>query len=194
MSEEGFIALLIGCCLVWMLICGFVTRTINKNKGYEGGFWWGFFLEFIGIIVVACKPDNRGYVHTIENKSGKQTDNYSYEGALSALEKLSGKTKPTVNKEGWKCHNCGETNPFYVGTCGCGMTRQESEETDRAEKKQKEETIAAYLDLHRDVEETKNESADEMANLQKLKLYKELLDSGAITQEEFDNKKAKLLQ
>ncbi len=40
------------------LIFGFVTKYMNENKGYEGGFWWGFFLGIIGIIVIACKPQN----------------------------------------------------------------------------------------------------------------------------------------
>ncbi len=41
------------------IIFGFVTKTINENKGYEGGFAWGFFLGILGVIVVACKPENR---------------------------------------------------------------------------------------------------------------------------------------
>lgn len=42
-----------GICFFW----GFVTKTINKNKGYEGGFWWGFCLGIIGVIIVACKAN-----------------------------------------------------------------------------------------------------------------------------------------
>ena len=38
------------------------------------------------------------------------------------------------------------------------------------------------------------ESRDEMENLKKIKEYKELLDSGIITQEEFDKKKTQLLK
>ena len=48
--------------LLYLLVAigfGLITRYINKSKGYEGGFAWGFWLAFIGIIVVACKPDNR---------------------------------------------------------------------------------------------------------------------------------------
>jgi hypothetical protein len=41
---------LIGAC-----IFGAITKGINEQKGYEGGFWWGFFLGVIGIIVVACR-------------------------------------------------------------------------------------------------------------------------------------------
>ncbi len=40
------------------LICGFVTKSMNEEKGYEGGFWWGFFLDILGIIVIAVRPYN----------------------------------------------------------------------------------------------------------------------------------------
>ena len=31
---------------------------MNRDKGYDGGFAWGFFLGIIGIIVVAVRPFN----------------------------------------------------------------------------------------------------------------------------------------
>lgn len=40
------------------LICGFVTKSMNEEKGYTGGFWWGFFLDILGIIVIAVRPYN----------------------------------------------------------------------------------------------------------------------------------------
>ena len=43
--------------LVVSMICGGITNGININKGYDGGFAWGFFLGVIGIIVVACRPE-----------------------------------------------------------------------------------------------------------------------------------------
>lgn len=41
--------------------------------------------------------------------------------------------------------------------------------------------------------EEKDKSEKELLNIQKLKSYKDLLDSGVITQEEFDKKKSELL-
>lgn len=101
-----FVAIIQG--LIW----GFIAQIISENKGYEDGFFWVFFLGIIGLIVVACKPDN----------------NSSYASAL--LSKAA-------------------------------------EEKDKSEK--------------------------ELLNVQKLKSYKELLDSGVITQEKFDKKKSELL-
>lgn len=41
------------------VVCGFITKSMNQNKGYDGGFAWGFFLWIIGIIVVAVRPFNQ---------------------------------------------------------------------------------------------------------------------------------------
>ena len=42
--------------IIVAVICGFITKSMNENKGYDGGFAWGFFLAVIGIIVVAVRP------------------------------------------------------------------------------------------------------------------------------------------
>ncbi len=43
--------------LISALIFGFIAKAIASGKGQEGGFWWGFFLGIIGLIVVAVKKD-----------------------------------------------------------------------------------------------------------------------------------------
>ncbi len=45
--------------IVVEVIMGIVTKTINENKGYEGGFAWGFFLNLIGIIIVVFRKENQ---------------------------------------------------------------------------------------------------------------------------------------
>ncbi len=52
------IAYLIG-YLVVGVICGFITKAITNNRCMEGGFWWGFFLGIIGIIIVAVRPNDK---------------------------------------------------------------------------------------------------------------------------------------
>lgn len=45
--------------VVWLIgsiIFGCVAKHIASSRGMDGGFWWGFFLWFIGLIVVACRP------------------------------------------------------------------------------------------------------------------------------------------
>lgn len=58
--------------IIWCCIMGFVSKTIQNNKGYDGGFWWGFLLGILGIIVVACKPVNPNPNPTIEYSSDKK--------------------------------------------------------------------------------------------------------------------------
>ena len=53
------------------LIWGFVAQVVSENKGYEDGFFWGFFLGIIGLIVVACKPDNNSSYFSIIIKSNR---------------------------------------------------------------------------------------------------------------------------
>ena len=42
------------------IIFGFICKAVVKSKGYPDelnkGFWWGFFLGWIGLIVCAVKP------------------------------------------------------------------------------------------------------------------------------------------
>jgi hypothetical protein len=144
--------------LIFIVICGsifgYLTKRLNEKKGYEGGFWLGFILGVIGLIIVACKEEKR--------------INFAEEQHLLATG-------------GWKCYKCGTVNPIDKRVCRCGVAKQEHAETIKA------------VEEARAKEERKEESEKELHNLQKLKAYKDLLDSGAITQEEFDKKKAELL-
>ena len=99
--------------LIVGLVCGFVSKSINENRGGEGGFWWGFLLGVIGIVVVAVRP-----------MEGNTTNHNSYQA------------QSTVNQ-----------TPVQ-----------------------------------------KLNTADE------LKKYKDLLDQGVITEEEFNAKKEQLLK
>ncbi len=124
------------------IILGFVTKHINENKGYSGGFAWGFWLNLIGVIVVACKPDNR---------------QYSQPHVETALEKEA-KERKIIADGGWKC-TCGRTNYNYVSTCACGKNKrevlyakkEESKPTESASSSKNNETVALIkqlADLH----------------------------------------------
>ena len=147
-----YIIIVLVSSIIWCLIWGYATKTVNESKGYYGGFWLGFFLNLIGLIIVACKP-------TIYY----ETNEISERDML-----LSG---------GWKCNQCGAVNSSYVGTCSCGNTKENNE------------TLAKTV-----VEkaEVKEKSEKELLNLQKLKAYKDLLDSGVISHEEIEKKKLEL--
>lgn len=147
--------------VIWGLVWGYATMTINENKGYEGGFWLGFFLSFIGCIIVACKPTNPDRENHFEKFNQEKFDN------------------EVLRNGGWKCFKCGRINAKYVTSCHCGVSIYENQAHERAASE--EEKKKATIDL-------------ELANLNKLKAYKDLLDSGVITQDEFDKKKAEILK
>lgn len=151
--------------IIWGLIWGFATKTVNENKGYDGGFWLGFLLGFIGLIIVACKPENRAV-----------TD-YATSSLLSAAAQENDE-KRMLSSGGWKCSKCGRVNPSYTGSCGCGMSKSDNE----AKKQAAIEEAKA-----------KEKSQQELDNLKKVKEYKDLLDSGVISEEEFEKKKKELL-
>lgn len=66
MYYSGALGYIVG-GLIGCIIFGFISKYINESKGYEGGFAWGFWLNLIGIIVVACKPDNRPNAQAQDN-------------------------------------------------------------------------------------------------------------------------------
>lgn len=128
--------------LIGGLIWGVITKTINENKGYDGEFWWGFFLGFIGLIVVLCKPDNRTFVNN--NSYSVPDDNWSYGSSsapvaspnaayssyTSAAERERNERR-ILSEAFWKCGKCGRVNPAYTGTCICGNLKRDQEEQER---------------------------------------------------------------
>lgn len=86
-----------------------------------------------------------------------------------------------VFKNGWKCKKCGTNNPSYTGTCSCGYSKHE-------QRKVQEEIVTRYQEAI-----TKKEVAQEEEKIELIKKYKELLDSNAITIEEYEEKKKEIM-
>ena len=103
----------------------------------------------------------------------------SYDEEVADHEAEKAREQAILSSNGWKCSKCGRVNPSYTGTCSCGTSKMQSEALLRRREEEKRKFV---------------ESRDEMENLKKIKEYKELLDSGIITQEEFDKKKTQLLK
>ncbi len=154
--------------LISGLIFGCIAQAISEEKGYDTGFGWGFWLGVIGLIVVACRPDRR-IVHSYND--------YPSNSYLSAAAEEK-RSQQTMSNGGWKCQKCGRLNQSYTGTCACGMTKNEND---------------TFLIKEKEDKEKKDKDEKEFVDIQKLKAYKELLDSGVISQEEFEKKKNELL-
>lgn len=93
--------------LIWIivsLICacfwGFITSLISESKGYDSGFWWGFWLGIIGLIVVAFKPTN------YDSLKDEETDDIEFDD--------------------WTCPNCRQLNDGFASECmRCELPRPE---------------------------------------------------------------------
>lgn len=150
--------------IIWGVIWGCATNAVIRNKGYdENWFAWGFFFGFIALIVACAKPEN-----------SRRREDYApmYPGASPRAQEAY--ERQTLENGGWKCV-CGTVNSRAVWTCKCGRTKASAE------------TEKNKMDTEKIAEEI------EKRNIKTLTAYKELLDSGAITQEEFEAKKKQLL-
>ena len=95
-------------------------------------------------------------------------ENHAYQSSNPTWMQPSSNTRDedVLKQGGWKC-TCGRVNPSYTGTCVCGKRKEEKK-------------------VSMNTAETKDKFED-------IKKYKELLDSGIITEEEFNKKKTELL-
>ena len=165
-----YLIIVFGPACIW----GAITWKVNDSKGYaSNGFWWGFFLGWIGLIVVACRPNVAGY----EMSGWKCVCGKVHSDYVTAC--ACGRTRNTVSsmpvdtavlaQGGWQC-TCGRTHATYVSSCVCGVSKRDA--------------LAKT---------SPSAPADEQTAVSLIKEYKTLLDSGAITPEEFEAKKKQLL-
>ena len=180
MDDEGLFLLI---CLCVHIVLGAITAGMNTSKGYYGGFAWGFFLGIIGIIVVAVRPFNpecdrsqnvfynQGYGNVPYNQNyGNMPYNQNY-GNVPYYPNDYRFIPQGVNagRNGYRATG------YQTGgnwRCICGQTN---------------EATATTCSCGRN-------KAENMANIEKVKKYKELLDMGAITQEEFETRRKEILK
>lgn len=122
----------------------------------------------------SCGRTNAAYVSTCVCGKSKNT-------GVSVIQ------NNTSSGSGWNCY-CGRTNASYVSTCSCGRNKSE---IDGPAYKPKQVPMPA--ELNKPAGQKKEVLMDESAAVEAIKSYKELLDSGIITQEEFDAKKKQLM-
>ena len=146
------------------LFWGFVTQVIIDNKGRSENWFWWGF--FFGIIAVLVAA---------LSKPAIQPDDYYSMGFMSEYRDKA-YANNVIEDGGWRCHFCNRANPSYTGTCACGRTKTET------------------LNIESAIKEQIKKQEREEDSLDKLKKLKELLDCGALTQEEFDEKKKELLK
>ena len=93
---------------------------------------------------------------------------------------------PRPDANAWLC-TCGIYNPGYTGTCACGVTKNDLKYGANRSKASSTKSSTAPA------APKPSKVSAEAERIRLLKEYKELLDSGVLSQEEFDKKKAELL-
>lgn len=178
--------------IVQAIIFGFATKIVIENKGYDDNwFWWGFFFGIIALLVACAKPQNINYSSYSSQPSQPtytsfQTSNSS--NLANAADKV--RNEQLLAAGGWKC-SCGRVHASYVSSCSCGKSKGEVKDAE-FKKKQEEERKQAELEKQEEAKK-KCETMDESSKVSAIKEYKELMDAGIISQEEFEAKKKQLL-
>lgn len=156
--------------IIWGTIWGVVCNKVIKNKGYdENWFWWGFFFNIIAVIIAFSKPQ-------VQNNSM----NSQYDTVLSSVAEEI-RVKEYLKDGGWRCIKCNTVNPHYKDRCSCGQTKEKNSNN-----------IITKQIPQTDSEPTLNLKS-ENEKIELIKKYKELLDMGGITEDEFNQKKEEIL-
>lgn len=182
-----FVALL--AYLIQGIIFGAITRYVAESKGYDGGFWWGFFLGMIGLLVVGFRPNQTWQSDSLNNSA--------YWTQLQ--ENASGSSKHAM----WRCV-CGTENPVTLNYCvRCRRNRSEVNKDDREKcphcGAMNRKNNAVCFACSRSLKEEKQPEQDakpvpaQQEALALLESLAALHQQGILTDEEFDEKKKQIL-
>lgn len=75
--------------LIWSLIWAIICQAVGNSKNING-FWWGFFLGIIGLIVVLCSNEKKSVTEinlTTKNTNTNSVDKYEQLEKLAKLKK-----------------------------------------------------------------------------------------------------------
>lgn len=84
--------------LIHAVLFGFAARRVAEYRQQPDGFWWGFWLGALGLLLVVFRPDHRMEVRSVSSGS-------------------------TI-RQSWHCAKCGARNPAGRENCqSCGASR-----------------------------------------------------------------------
>jgi len=163
--------------IIWALIWGAVTRQCMVNKGYEedADAWFiiGLFLGIFAFILAYCKPDIKK----------QQQEEMMRKQMMNMNQNIPNPPPAPPEKFEWKCSKCGEINRVNKNRCfKCGAER---------------DTEIIYHGKNEEETQPADKTQDELQQYEiiksELNIYKELLDSGLISEEDYIAKKKQLL-
>ena len=167
--------------LIFNIICGAISEKINREKGYDGGFAWGFLLCILGIVVTAVRP-YRQYIKTRNNTVSEVPHIFWCAGC--------GSTFSSSNSKHTECPTC---------KCTLKETTILAEDWRRLSSEEKLQLKREFANgkhikssLYNDNKKEKTDSSS-FSKADEIRKFKDLLDEGAITEEEYEKAKTKLL-
>lgn len=175
------VLLVIVSLLIFNIICGAISEKINREKGYDGGFAWGFLLCILGIVVTAVRP-YRQYIKTRNNTVSEVPHIFWCTGC--------GSTFSSSNSKHTECPTCKCTlkETTILAEDWRRLSSEEKLQLKREFANGKHIKSSLYNDNNK--EKTDNSSFSKADEIRK---FKDLLDEGAITEEEYEKAKTKLL-
>lgn len=175
------VLLVIVSLLIFNIICGAISEKINREKGYDGGFAWGFLLCILGIVVTAVRP-YRQYIKTRNNTVSEVPHIFWCTGC--------GSTFSSSNSKHTECPTC---------KCTLKETTILAEDWRRLSSDEKLQLKREFANgkhikssLYNDNNKEKTDSSS-FSKADEIRKFKDLLDEGAITEEEYEKAKTKLL-
>lgn len=149
--------------IVLDLVCGMVLLSRVTGVGVDTKYYDGIKLDPDTVIIMVCVLILNIYIF------GDTSTTQSY---------------ASTNANRWICPNCGAENSLSNTCATCGRNRYSQPAIEYTQ------TVASVPAQTPAVQTTSTQGD---SKIEEIKAYKELLDSGVITQEEFDKKKAELL-
>ncbi len=181
MSNYQMIPIYLVVGLVVIIIKGFfwiwATNTILENKGYkENWSIFAFFFGFIAFVFACTEPDV-----VIEQKKP----------ALTRTIRKARYAK-LVPSGFWSC-KCGKRYSSNTPSCSCGIYKYEAKRENSETRRNEARVAQEYAEFLRQSKLIRLLEKAEHDNIQRVKEYKSLLDTGAMTIDEFEKRKRVLL-
>ncbi|MGN0616733.1 SHOCT domain-containing protein [Ruminococcus flavefaciens] len=101
---------------IWSVVWGVVTSHMSRKKGYGSlsGFFWGFFLGIIGVIIIAFKEDKN---NPFMDREAIEKDNERF----------------FKEHDGWECPCCARLHGPFERSCICGFSLNEEKVIEEGE-------------------------------------------------------------
>lgn len=209
--------------LINSIIWGVVCHIVASNRGIRGmWFLWGFLFSFIPLIIILTKKTHSNQsLYEATNQTSQSptastidkvtathvtrdsrpqigwhcprcdkfnelivsvcscgyTDEKIKENALKEKQRTENNI---LSSGGWRCKCCDRINTQHTFICACGLKKKENDTYIKPVNDRSNKGL--------DTNQTENNKIDT------IKKYKELLDNGAITPEEYEVKKKQLLE